>query len=133
MSTDNQAVEQEVIVIQEEKDGSATIELPESIPSPEAQHDDDSDEADERARQKEMVVGGAVDEDAEALREHSSGQRLGQGLTKRYAGFGLFINRLWAIDQRHLLRHQRLCNKIFKRAVIKQNRHVQRARQQLTG
>jgi hypothetical protein len=32
MSTDNQAVEQEVIVIQEEKDGSATIELPDSIP-----------------------------------------------------------------------------------------------------
>ena len=76
MSTDNQAVEQEVIVIQEEKDGSATIELPESIPSPEAQHDDDSDEADERARQKEMVVGGAVDEDAEALREQKRIKRI---------------------------------------------------------
>ena len=76
MSTENQAVEQEVIVIQEEKDGSATIELPESIPSPEPQHDDDSDEADERARQKEMVVGGAVDEDAEALREQKRQKRL---------------------------------------------------------
>lgn len=81
MSTDNQAVEQEVIVIQEEKDGSATIELPNSIPSPEAQHDDDSDEADERARQKEMVVGGAVDEDAEALREQ---KRLKRQRRKEY-------------------------------------------------
>ncbi len=33
MSTEN---EQEVIVIQEEKDGSATVDLPESIPSPTA-------------------------------------------------------------------------------------------------
>jgi hypothetical protein len=81
MSTDNQAVEQEVIVIQEEKDGSATIELPQSIPSPEGQHDDDSDEADERARQKEMVVGGAVDEDAEALREQ---KRLKRQRRKEY-------------------------------------------------
>ena len=61
MSTEQ---EQEVIIIQEEKDGSATIELPDSIPSPDSQHDDDSDEADDRARQKEMVVGGAVDADA---------------------------------------------------------------------
>ena len=76
MSTENQVVEQEVIVIQEEKDGSATIELPNSIPSPEPQHDDDSDEADDRARQKEMVVGGAVDEDAEALREQKRQKRL---------------------------------------------------------
>lgn len=81
MSTEAQAVEQEVIVIQEEKDGSATIELPESIPSPEATHDDDSDEADERARQREMVAGGAVDEDAEALREQ---KRLKRQRRKEY-------------------------------------------------
>lgn len=81
MSTDNQAVEQEVIVIQEEKDGSATIELPNSIPSPEAQHDDDSDEADEAARQREMVAGGAVDADAEALREQ---KRLKRQRRKEY-------------------------------------------------
>lgn len=81
MSTDNQVAEQEVIVIQEEQDGSATIELPNSIPSPEAQHDDDSDEADERARQKEMVAGGAVDEDAEALREQ---KRLKRQRRKEY-------------------------------------------------
>jgi hypothetical protein len=78
MSTEQ---EQEVIVIQEEKDGSATIELPESIPSPEPQHDDDSDESDERARQKEMMVGGAVDEDAEALREQ---KRLKRQRRKEY-------------------------------------------------
>jgi len=78
MSTET---EQEVIVIQEEKDGSATIELPDSIPSPEPQHDDDSDEADDRARQKEMVVGGAVDEDAEALREQ---KRLKRQRRKEY-------------------------------------------------
>ena len=81
MSTDAQAVEQEVIVIQEEQDGSATIELPNSIPSPEATHDDDSDEADERARQREMVAGGAVDEDAEALREQ---KRLKRQRRKEY-------------------------------------------------
>jgi len=68
--------EQEVIVIQEEKDGSATIELPASIPSPEANDDHGSDEADDRARQQEMVAGGAVDEDAEALREQKRLKRL---------------------------------------------------------
>jgi hypothetical protein len=81
MSTENQAAEQEVIVIQEEQDGSATIELPNSIPSPEAQHDDDSDESDERARQKELMVGGAVDADAEALREQ---KRLKRQRRKEY-------------------------------------------------
>jgi hypothetical protein len=75
MSTENQAVEQELIVIQEEKDGSATIELPDSIPSPEGNDDHDSDEADERARQREMVAGGAVDADAEALREQKRQKR----------------------------------------------------------
>ena len=73
--------EQEVIVIQEEKDGSATIELPPSIPSPEANDDGGSDEADDRARQKEMVVGGAVDEAAEALREQ---KRLKRSRRKEY-------------------------------------------------
>ena len=73
--------EQEVIVIQEEKDGSATIELPESIPSPETQINAEADEADDRARQKEMVAGGAVDEDAEALREQ---KRLKRHRRKEY-------------------------------------------------
>ena len=73
--------EQEVIVIQEEKDGSATIELPASIPSPDANDEHGSDEADERAREKEMVVGGAVDADAEALREQ---KRLKRTRRKEY-------------------------------------------------
>ena len=75
------STEQEVIVIQEEKDGSATIELPPSIPSPEGQDEHGSDEADERAREKEMVVGGAVDADAEALREQ---KRLKRTRRKEY-------------------------------------------------
>ena len=79
MSAEN--AEAEVIVIQEEKDGSATIELPESIPSPETQINAEADEADERARQKEMVAGGAVDEDAEALREQ---KRLKRHRRKEY-------------------------------------------------
>ena len=73
MSTEqNTAEKPEVITIQEEVDGSATIELPESIPSPdvqpEAEHED-SDEADERARAAELASGGEVDADAEAIRE----------------------------------------------------------------
>lgn len=78
MSTEQ---EQEVIVIQEEKDGSATIELPASIPSPDGNDEHGSDEADERAREKEMVVGGVVDADAEALREQ---KRLKRTRRKEY-------------------------------------------------
>lgn len=79
MSTEqNMAEKPEVITIQEEQDGSATIELPDSIPSPdvqaEAEHED-SDEADERARQAEMAAGGEVDADAEALREQKRQKR----------------------------------------------------------
>jgi len=73
MSTEN---EQEVIVIQEEKDGSATIDLPPSIPSPTRNENEDSDEADDRARQAEMAVGGGVDPHAEALREQKRLKRI---------------------------------------------------------
>ena len=73
MSTEEKLAEKpEVITIQEEQDGSATVELPESIPSPDAQADHDgegSDEADERAREAEMAAGGEIDPDAEAIRE----------------------------------------------------------------
>jgi hypothetical protein len=68
--------EQEVIVIQEEKDGSATIDLPPSIPSPTRNENEDSDEADERARQAEMAAGGGVDPAAEALREQKRLKRV---------------------------------------------------------
>ena len=75
MSTET---EEEVIVIQEEKDGSATVELPSSIPSPD---EHGSDEADDLARETEMAGGGAVDEDAEALREQ---KRLKRTRRKEY-------------------------------------------------
>jgi hypothetical protein len=78
MSTEQ---DQDIIIIQEEKDGSATIELPSSIPSPDGNDEHDSDEADEIAREKEMVVGGIVDEDAEALREQ---KRLKRTRRKEY-------------------------------------------------
>ena len=68
--------EQEVIVIQEEKDGSATIDLPPSIPSPDVSHEEDSDEADNAARQAEMAAGGGVDPAAEALREQKRLKRV---------------------------------------------------------
>jgi hypothetical protein len=74
----NMADQPEVITIQEEQDGSATIELPDSIPSPDVQAEsehEDSDEADERARQAEMAAGGEVDEEAEALREQKRQKR----------------------------------------------------------
>ena len=69
---------EEIIDIKEEVDGSAVIELPDSIPSPDVQEakvDEDSDEADERARAKEMAEGGAVDPDAEAVREAKRAKR----------------------------------------------------------
>ena len=79
MSNEQQNAEkQEVITIQEEVDGSATIELPDSIPSPDEQPDashEDSDEADERARRAELAAGGEVDADAEALREQKRQKR----------------------------------------------------------
>jgi hypothetical protein len=76
MSTDTKdAQDVEVIAIQEEKDGSAVVELPASIPSPEADHDEGSDEADEAERQREMAVGGEVDPEAERLREQKRAKR----------------------------------------------------------
>lgn len=79
MSTENRGTEDvEVIAIQEEKDGSAVVELPASIPSPEntaEDHDEGSDEDDEAARQREMAVGGEVDPEAERLREQKRAKR----------------------------------------------------------
>ena len=70
--------EDDIIDIKEDADGSAIVELPESIPSPDVQEakvDEDSDEADERARAKEMAEGGEVDPDAEAVREAKRAKR----------------------------------------------------------
>ena len=65
----------EMIDVKEEVDGSAVIELPESIPSPDVKVEEDSDEADEQARQKELADGGSVDPDAEAVREAKRAKR----------------------------------------------------------
>ncbi len=86
-TTDTQE-QQEVITIQEISDGSAVVELPDSIPSPDEQAqnnagDDDhgSDEDDEAARRAELAVGGAVDAEAERLREQ---KRLKRQKRKEY-------------------------------------------------
>ena len=65
----------EIIDVTEGVDGSAIIELPESIPSPDVKVEEDSDEADEQARQKELADGGSVDPDAEAVREAKRAKR----------------------------------------------------------
>lgn len=76
---DQNSQEQEVISIEEAQDGSAVVELPASIPSPEAgatdDHDVGSDEDDEAQRQREMAVGGEIDPDAERLREQKRQKR----------------------------------------------------------
>jgi len=90
MSTNTE--KEEVMTIEEVADGTAVVELPPSIPSPDADDeqktqnaaddgDDGSDEADENARQAEMAVGGAIDADAEALREQ---KRLKRHRRKEY-------------------------------------------------
>lgn len=80
MSDNKQTNEdQEVISIEEAQDGSAIVELPNSIPSPDPQATDDndhgSDEDDEAARAAEIAAGGAVDADAERLREQKRQKR----------------------------------------------------------
>jgi hypothetical protein len=67
--------EDDIIDVTEATDGSAVAELPESIPSPQAEVAEDSDEADEKARQAEMAAGGAVDPEAEAIREAKRDKR----------------------------------------------------------
>lgn len=90
MSTNTE--KEEVMVIQETSDGSAIVELPASIPSPDEpeqkasqndsdDHDDGSDEDDDQAREAEIASGGAVDADAEALREQ---KRLKRQRRKEY-------------------------------------------------
>jgi hypothetical protein len=76
MSDDNK--ENEILDVKEEVDGSAVVELPKDIQSPDApvvEVAEDSDEADEVARQAEMANGGAIDEEAEAVREAKRSKR----------------------------------------------------------
>lgn len=72
----NKTQEDEILGIEEDKDGSAVVELPEGVDNPDAKIvDDDSDEADEAARQRELAEGGEIDEDAEAIREAKRAKR----------------------------------------------------------
>jgi hypothetical protein len=67
--------EDDIIDVTEATDGSAVAELPESIPSPQAEVAEDSDEADEKARQTELATGGSIDPEAEAIREAKRDKR----------------------------------------------------------
>ena len=76
MNTETTPKAEEILSIQEGVDGSAVVNLPEDIPSPQAAPADapaapaeDSDEADDAAAQAEIAATGAVDPDAEAMRE----------------------------------------------------------------
>jgi len=82
--------EKETILVREEKDGSATVELPPGVPSPQAEpesdqgeHDIGTDEQDEAERQQEIVAQGAVDADAERLRELKRNKRKARKLYHR--------------------------------------------------
>jgi len=76
MSTEQAVAEKpEVMVIEEASDGGAVVSLPDSIPSPQVTVDEDSDDADERARQAEMADGGSVDPEMERMREQKRQKR----------------------------------------------------------
>ena len=90
MSKDTE--KEDVMTIQEAADGTAVVELPSSIPSPDADDeetgsqassdaDDGSDDDDDAAREAEMAAGGAINEDAEALRQQ---KRLKRQRRKEY-------------------------------------------------
>lgn len=72
------ANEKEDMVITEGEDGSATIDLPHDIPSPEMAEGggvDDNDESDEAAEAREIEATGAIDPDNEAAREAKRAKR----------------------------------------------------------
>lgn len=83
--TQNAQKDLELIKVEESADGSAVIELPADIPSPDVEEkpaevaaSDDSegsDEEDEAAREAEMADGGEVDPDQEAVREAKRAKR----------------------------------------------------------
>jgi len=82
MNTETTPKPDEILSIQEGVDGSAVVNLPEDIPSPQAAPADaptapaeDSDEADDAAAQAEIEATGAVDPDAEAMREAKRAKR----------------------------------------------------------
>lgn len=75
MNTEVKATEQEVMVIQEAADGGAVVDLPSTIPSPEADQAAGSDEADAAAQRAEIQATGSVDPEAEAARQAKRDKR----------------------------------------------------------
>lgn len=74
----NENLKDEDMIITEGDDGSATINLPDDVPSPEMAAGggvDDTDEADEAAEAREIAEMGSVDPDAEAIRESKRAKR----------------------------------------------------------
>lgn len=66
------------MIVTESDDGSATIDLPHDIPSPEMSEGggvDDNDESDEAAEAREIAATGAIDPDNEAAREAKRAKR----------------------------------------------------------
>ena len=71
--------EEEVMVIEEAADGGAVVALPDSIPTPDAPANTDpegSDEHDEAQKRAEIMATGAVDAEAEELRDAKRLKRL---------------------------------------------------------
>jgi hypothetical protein len=82
MSEEDLKQQDDKIEIKEAADGGAIVELPESIPSPDAPkeveaktHDDDGDGADAAQRQAEIDAHGSVDPEQEAIREAKRAKR----------------------------------------------------------
>lgn len=76
MANENEKIDDMVVI--EGDDGSATIDLPNNIPSPEMAEGggvDDNDESDEAAEAREIAATGAIDPDAEAIREAKRAKR----------------------------------------------------------
>jgi hypothetical protein len=70
MSKDQKdAVDQEVMNIEEAQDGSAIVDLLESIPSPQQTAPENEDDADAAAERAEIEATGSVDPEQEAIRE----------------------------------------------------------------
>ena len=81
-TNDKTPASEEILNIQESPDGSAVVDLPDNIPSPQAEKmadggtaHEDSDEADEAAKRAEIAAHGSVDPDAEAIREAKRAKR----------------------------------------------------------
>ena len=70
---------QDDLFVKEQTDGTVVVDLPKDMleeeEAPAPAHDEDSDEADDAARQAEMAAGGEVDPEKEALRAQRRAKR----------------------------------------------------------